>query len=586
MMRKKLLFCLLLVFCTALAGTAFAAPRPFKAAVVQFNPVLNERDKNIEDLAVALEEAMKNGAKLIVAPEMSTTGYYYLNRKAITPFVDTLPGKATDVFSKLTAKYDAYVVFGLPEMDRETGLYYNAAALVGPEGYIGNYRKTHQWETEEHWSSYGDLGVPVFDTKLGRIAINICMDSAYFETARLAALGGADILAFPTNSTAQAIAALPARAIQNGLFIVSANRSNTEIEYHMLGGSAIWAPDGACLTATPLLLTKEEDETGPATIAYATIDPAQYRNAGKDLLRTRRPELYKDLMLHIAPWNYVKSTTPQELTGYVVQFRPRGNDAAGNAAKIRALLAAALANPGGGSKTPDIVVLPENAVYGTAFTKQSVDTGLYAELAREYGVYLVGTFVEHEADKCYIVAALYDREGNVVGRYRKTHLDDAEKAWASPGDDIPIFVTDIGRIGIIIGDEVRYPEISGLLAVARADMIAVPSSWTIWDGGEWRLPPEMALNRYPDRCMVLWDAIGIGAQAYTLVANYSGDDYFGGSGMYTLDPLYGLDQPKVLARGEAAFRVDFRTVQPEWWFNQEMLIHSRRSTYYKPLILE
>jgi hypothetical protein len=47
-----------------------------------------------------------------------------------------------------------------------------------------------------------------------------------------------------------------------------------------------------------------------------------------------------------------------------------------------------------------------------------------------------------------------------------------------------------------------------------------------------------------------------------------------------------LDQPEALENGERAFRVNFRTVQPEWWFNQEMLINSRRSVYYKPLVLE
>jgi predicted amidohydrolase len=457
---------------------------------------------------------------------------------------------------------------------------------VGPEGFIGGYRKTHLWETEEHWSSYGDLGVPVFDTALGRIAINICMDSAYFESARLAALGGADVLAFPTNSTSQALSALPARAIQNGLFIVSANRSNTENNYHMIGGSAIWAPDGSCLAQMPLLMASGEEETGPATIAYATIDPAQYHNAGKELLRARRPELYKDLMLHIAPWNYVKSTAPQELKGYVVQFKPLDNDVSGNAAKIRSLLAEALGSPENRKDAPDIIVFPENALYGAEFTKQSVDTGFFAGIAREYGSYVVGTFVESEGENHYIAAALYDRDGNIAGRYRKTHLSEKEKSWASPGDDIPVFVTNIGRIGIIIGDEVRYPEIAGLLAVLRADMIAIPSSWAIWDGGEWQLPAEMSANPYPEHSMVLWDAVGIGAQSYTLVANYSGSDYFGVSGIYTLDPLYGLDQPEVLAQGERALRVNFRTIQPEWWFNQEMLINSRRSVYYKPLVVE
>ncbi len=208
---------------------------PFKVASVQFNPELNERDKNVEELLKVTEEAFKNGAKLVVAPEMSTTGYYYADRKSIQPFVDTIPGKTTEKFATLTKKYDTYIVFGMPEVDEKTDIYYNAAALVGPEGYIGKYRKTHMWETEMHWGAWGDLGVPVYETKVGNIAINICMDSAYFETARLAGVAGADILAFPTNSSAQAISALPARAQQNGMYIISANRSNTEEGFHMLG---------------------------------------------------------------------------------------------------------------------------------------------------------------------------------------------------------------------------------------------------------------------------------------------------------------------------------------------------------------
>lgn len=571
-----MLLCLL--FLVLLPCVAWAAPAPFKAAVVQFNPVLNERDKNIEALVACFEEAMKNGAKLVVAPEMSTTGYHYANRNAITPFVDTIPGRATDAFAKLTAKYGAYVVFGMPEVDPKTGLYYNAAALVGPEGYIGSYRKVHQWETEEHWSTYGDLGVPVYDTALGKIAVIICMDAAYFEAARLAAVGGADVIAFPTNSTSQAIAALPARAIQNGLYIVSSNRSNTEKDFHMIGGSAIWAPDGECLVSAPLLMKREEAVSEPS-IFYASIDLAQYRNPGKDLLHTRRPELYKDLMLHIAPWNYVKSAKPKELSALAVQFKPRPGDPKYNGEKIRELVEAA-------RKKSDLIVLPENALYGAPFSRDSLDTGFYAGLAKDSGSYVVGTFTERSGDVFYIASVLYDRGGNEVGRYRKTHLNEEEKKWARAGDSIPVFVTELGRVGMIIGDEVRYPEIAGLLAVGRADMVAIPSSWRIWQGGQWKLPPEMSANRYPEGAMVLWDAVAIGAQTYTLVANYAGDDYFAGSGLYTLDPLYGLDQPSFLPRGEAAFAVKFRTIQPKWWFNQEMLIHSRRSTYYKPLIME
>ena len=579
-MKKSIVVCLLF---SLLSCSASAAPvPPFKAAVVQFNPTLNERDKNIEALAAAFETGMKNGAKLLVAPEMSTTGYHYDNRNAIAPFVDTIPGKATEAFSKLTAEYGAYVVFGMAEVDGKTGLYYNSSALVGPEGVIGSYRKTHQWETEEHWSAFGDLGVPVFDTKLGRIAINICMDAAYPEAARLAALSGANIMAFPTNSTSQAIAALPARAMQNGLYILSANRSNTEKSFHMIGGSAIWSPDGECLASTPLGMTVSDD-VHETRFAYADIDPAKYSNRGKDLLAFRRPSLYKDLMLHIGPWNYAKTTEPKELTALLVQFQP-GKSRVANVKKMRRLIDEALST--GGSGKLDLIVLPELAVNGAAQVDGKKDADFFSDLAKARRAYVVGSFVEKEGKSWYITAALFDRDGNEVGRYRKTHLNKRERAWAAAGDRIKAFKTDVGIIGVMLGDEVWYPEIFGILSVYRADVIAVPSSWKRSDGGQMALPKEISANRYPDGGMALWDSVAMSAQAYTLIANYTGSDYFGGSGIYTLDPLYGLDQPVYLQREEKALLVKFRTVQPEWWFNQEMLINSRRTPYYMPLITE
>lgn len=573
----------MLCLLAATPRAVFAADTaPFKAAVVQFNPILNDRDGNIAAMTAVFEEALKNGAKLLVAPEMSTTGYHYRDRKAIAPFVDTIPGKATNAFAKLAARYDAYIVFGMPEVDAKTGLYHNSSAMVGPEGVVGSYRKAHQWETEEHWSVHGDRGVPVYDTKLGRIAINICMDSAYFESARLAAVGGADILAFPTNSTAQALAALPGRAMQNGLYVLSANRSNTESGYHMIGASAIWSPEGECLVSTPVGMTSSEDVNEPV-IAYAEIDPAEYANRGKDTLKNRRPALYKDLMLRIAPWNYAKTTEPKELCAIVVQCRPATGGRDDRAKRIRALIDAELA---AADVSPDLVVLPEMALSGQAQRESASDADLYADLARSYRTYLVGSFVERLDGSLHIAAALFDRGGKEVGRYRKTHLNDEERRWAKPGGEIGVFKTDIGRVALMIGDEVRYPEIAGLFSVHRADIIAVPSSWKASDGGRMSLPKEMSAKRYPDGGMILWDSIAMSAQAYTLVANYAGEESFGGSGIYALDPLYGLDQPAFLEKTEQALAVNFRTVQPEWWFNQEMLINSRREQHYMPLIVE
>lgn len=611
-MRNKYQLFVSLLLCTIMVVTGISAnnvaqastkkatvekkiTKPFKVASIEFNPVLNERDKNVDKLLKLTEGAFKKGAKLVVAPEMSTTGYYYANRKSIRPFVDSIPGKTTDKFAKLAKKYDAYVVFGMPEVDKKTNLYYNAAALVGPKGYIGKYRKAQMWETETHWAAWGDLGVPVFDTKIGKIAINICMDSAYFETARIAGVEGADILAFPTNSSAQAISALPARAQENGMYIVSANRSNTENGFHMIGGSAVWSPIGKKLAEAPVAMTSKEDINTP-TITYASIDPKLYHNKNKDALKKRRPELYQDLMLYVEPWDYTKNTTSHDVVAASLQYEPVIGDKEKNKEKVNQLLGEAKA----ANANLNLVVLPELSLTGpmdgvnpstiTSLAEEAngESTAYMSELAKKYQVSIVFGLIEKLNGKLYNSAILVSKEGKLVGTYQKTHLSQQDQRWAKAGSSLPVFQTDdLGKIGILIGDDAQYPEASGVLAVNRADMIAIPSAWYGQFGGTMQINKQISANKYPDNAMVTWDAVAIGAQAYTIVANYVGTEkhYLGGSSLYTLDPLYGLDQPVVASSNqEQALVTEFKTLQTDWWFNQEKLLLSRRTAYFVPLI--
>jgi len=577
-------------------GNSADVVKSYKVAAVQFNPVLNERDQNIEALAQVVEEAAKNGAKLIVAPEMSTTGYYYKNRAAIQPFVDTIPGAATQRMTAIAKKYDAYIVFGLAEEDKVTHIYYNAAALVGPNGTIGKYRKTHQWETEEHWAAWGDMGVPVYETPLGKIAINICMDSAYFESARLAAVKGADILAFPTNSSAQAIAALQARAEQNGLYIVSANRSNTENGFHMIGASAVWSPDGAKLAEAAFSPNKDADINEP-TILYTSVDPAKYQNAAKKRLSERRPDLYQDLTLYIGPWDYTKNTASHDVNAAALQYEPVLGDKEANLAKISQLLAGSAAAAADQGQTLDLVVLPELSATGPTSDRAKIaqwaeplSGGLVAsfkELAKQYQTHLVFGFAEADKGKYYNTAVLLNPLGEIIGTYRKTHLDAADTHWASQGDQIEVFNTAIGKVGLMIGYDAAFPEVAGVMAVNRADIIAIPSSWNGQFGRAIEINSLISAKTYPQTAMCTWDSVAMSAEAYTLVANYVGSakNYQGSSSFYTLDPLYGLDQPLALDKaGEGYLLANFATLQSTWWWNQENLILSRQPQFYKRLV--
>src|SRR5688500_3697883 len=89
---------------------------PFRAAAIQFEPVFDDKERNVAELLRLTEEAARGGARLIVHPEMATTGYCWANRAEVAPFVEPIPGPTTDCFARLAAAHDCYVVVGLPEV--------------------------------------------------------------------------------------------------------------------------------------------------------------------------------------------------------------------------------------------------------------------------------------------------------------------------------------------------------------------------------------------------------------------------------------------------------------------------------------
>jgi predicted amidohydrolase len=93
--------------------------RVHKVATVQFEPTMFEKERNIARLIELCEAAALAGARLIVTPEMGTTGYCWFDRAEVSPFVETIPGPTTDRFAALARKLDCYIVVGMPEVDSD-----------------------------------------------------------------------------------------------------------------------------------------------------------------------------------------------------------------------------------------------------------------------------------------------------------------------------------------------------------------------------------------------------------------------------------------------------------------------------------
>ncbi len=115
-------------------------PQKILVAAVQFEPTLNDKRGNVDRLLPLVTEAAEAGARVIVTPEMATTGYCWYDRREIADLVEPIPGPTTEVFGEIARQYGCYIVVGMPEVNSATGIYYNSAALVGPDGLVGEYR--------------------------------------------------------------------------------------------------------------------------------------------------------------------------------------------------------------------------------------------------------------------------------------------------------------------------------------------------------------------------------------------------------------------------------------------------------------
>ena len=279
---------------------------PARVAVVQFDPQVGIEKLQINAAAIRdrLERTVADGANLIVLPELATSGYCFSSRSEAFAHAEAVPaGRTVQTWEAFTRKHGVYVVGCLPELDGPQ--LFDTAVLVGPEGFVGKYRKTYLWNQEKHFFTPGNLGFPVFETKIGRIGLLVCWDIWFPETARLVAQQGADIICVPTGwvwtpgplrdagGICMPAYLTMAAAHSNNVFIATADRVGKERGVGFLGNSLIAGTNG-----WPIGRIAGPDED---TILYADIDIVQARsapiwNALNDLLRDRRVDLYDQML--------------------------------------------------------------------------------------------------------------------------------------------------------------------------------------------------------------------------------------------------------------------------------------------------
>jgi predicted amidohydrolase len=455
-----------------------------KVALIHFNPGLRKLDENIKSLSALVEEAFKGGANIVVAPELSTTGF------SIT-FDQIVNGLGLDSsFIKLNTirdfaiKHHGYVFLGLAEVQRP-GQAYNSVAVFGPTGLLTTERK----RGIATWNTRGDVPFDVIPTPYGDLGTIICSDSYLPDWMRVLTLKGADIILSPANwwGGLGQEGIWQARARENGVWMVVANRWGSEVDdrfnspytYNMNDApSDIISPEGAIK-----LSYRAQQAAAPADkILYYTVHVPANRigNATNSTytVAQRRPSAYQA----IANPYYRPDMGNQPPPGLppvgstqvgAVTYLPSDN-AQANLATLRRLWA---------EQCAEVVVLPSLGVsrrHVESYRRGWANASPWRELqefADQREILLLATTVSERFDK-----RKPSRESVlVIQRKSPARLfGQIHSAGASLGTGRSPTLINLphARVAVLTGLDALFPELSTHLVKEGVDLVLVTSGIT------------------------------------------------------------------------------------------------------------
>lgn len=264
-------------------------------ALVQFESTLCDVVANTEKACRMIADAAARGADMVVLPELFSTGYQLdVVGPRIVELAEPVDGPTVLALRKAARAASCYVVAGLALTHDLTGVVYNSSVCIDREGRVlGTYDKQHLWALERfYFRSGGECSV--FDTDFGRVGIMICYDMGFPEVARMLALQGADLVICPSAWCAEDMDVwnvnVPARALENTVFLAAVNRFGSEEGLVMPGHTMVCNPRGQVVAK----LDEESEGVLHADIALGTVSDFRVRSP---YLRDRRPDLYDSVLL-------------------------------------------------------------------------------------------------------------------------------------------------------------------------------------------------------------------------------------------------------------------------------------------------
>jgi N-carbamoylputrescine amidase len=274
---------------------------------------------NIEHALAGIADAAGRGARIVCLGELFATPYFcQVEDASLFDLAEPLDGETVQVVSRAARQHKVSVLISFFER-RAAGLYHNSVIIAGPGGErLGLYRKMHIPDDPQYYEKFyftpGDLGFVNVKTPEAAVGPLICWDQWYPEAARLTALGGSELLLYPT-----AIGWLPqdkaefgkdqlsawqtvqrAHAITNGVFVVVCNRVGVEHAPAADGTPASKAPSiefwGHSFIADPYgRIIAEAGESAAVLVADCDLKLIEQARRGWPFLRDRRIDAYRGI---------------------------------------------------------------------------------------------------------------------------------------------------------------------------------------------------------------------------------------------------------------------------------------------------
>ncbi len=457
----------------------------FRVAALQFASN-DDVDQNLATCLRMIDAAAQtHQPELMVLPEFCNHISWYDDREHALRVAVTLEGEFLAAISERAARHRTLVVINC-SLRREGDNLTVTSLLYGGDGQLlAQADKQTLMGHENVWFTPAAQTAPVIETEKARLGLYPCRDGVTMETPRCLALRGAQVLCNSLNSFALDEASLhvPARAPENRVFIVAANKVGSLIPTHLLesvssatfipvpfldgaGESQIVAPDGRVLAKGP--------RTGEA-IVVADIDPSEadhkLRPDGTHIFEARRPDLYRPIGTKPRP----QQGEPAFETLDVAALSNVDRTSIENAIASAAEQIDALAQVG-----THLVVLPELFCFERAHVEDAELSAAFfikavralAEACAGTRTQIVTSLVEKAFGEYFHMGVLIGQAG-IVARQPQLHIP-ARHAWASSGRRLEVFRLPWGKLSIVVGDDMIFPETAKLAALAGAHVLAAP----------------------------------------------------------------------------------------------------------------